>query len=90
MILRSKLIRLAHAHPEFRKDLVPLLKTAQDALAAFEQISKDLSDIQERLAQDYGAKSRVDVNYRDDLMQHVSQAANTSRRYLTYLRAKDS
>jgi len=26
--LRSKLIRLAHQHPEFRADLVPLLKEA--------------------------------------------------------------
>ncbi len=26
--LRSKLIRLAHAHPEFRDDLLPLLKDA--------------------------------------------------------------
>lgn len=26
--LRSRLIRLAHAHPEFRKDLLPLIKQA--------------------------------------------------------------
>lgn len=28
MSLRSKLIRLAHTHPEFRDDLLPLLKSA--------------------------------------------------------------
>lgn len=90
MSLRSKLIRLAHTHPEFRKDLLPLLKTAQGATSAFEQIAKDLADVQARLTQDYGPKSRVDHNYMDALTEHVSQAANTSRRYLTYLRAKDS
>jgi hypothetical protein len=28
--LRSRLIRLAHTHPEFRKDLLPLVKEAAD------------------------------------------------------------
>jgi len=29
-LLRAGLIRLAHAHPEFRKDLLPLIKSAAD------------------------------------------------------------
>jgi len=30
-VLRTRIIRLAHDHPEFRKDLIPLLKKAEAA-----------------------------------------------------------
>lgn len=39
MSLRSKLIRLAHTHPEFRKDILPLLKSGSKTLD-LEQIRK--------------------------------------------------
>lgn len=57
--LRTQLIRLAHAHPEFRGDLLPLLKTAAKA-------TKLKRDIRLKTGEAVTSGSMVTVEYDPD------------------------
>ena len=43
-VLRSNIIRLASEHPEFRKDLLPLLKTASITVSGLKALHVRVSE----------------------------------------------
>ncbi len=51
--LRNKLIRLAHEHPEFRKDILPLLKTASMIDPQAMKIANDPSGMSDKALKQY-------------------------------------
>ncbi len=93
--LRTRLIRLAHEHPEFRKDILPLVQASDRK--ANPTLSQKLSGPVDRISSNIGGVAELAAEYEvdpseerlaelDDLIDDISESVNNLKKTMMYLR----